>query len=62
MTAHEVWLDCECDVCRQLAAVAQSETLFAKLYDETAKRCPYYAAAHPGEHLDDDRQLMIEGT
>jgi hypothetical protein len=60
-SAGERWLDCECDVCKQLDAIAHDARAWGELFEQIGHKCsvgPFFS--YTREH--DVKQLTIEGT
>ena len=52
------WLDCECEVCKQLDAIAHDAVAWRALLDERGLQCPVYAR-NPESSEACDRALSL---
>lgn len=57
---HRRWLECRCDTCKRLDAVAHSKLCWSELFEAKKHECPNYSDAIYND-VPDEKQLDMFG-
>lgn len=57
--AYLRWLDCDCDACKRLDAIAHNQQCWLELLEATKHECPNYSAAIYADAPADGRQQEL---
>lgn len=47
---YMAWLECRCEVCAPICALAHDKPAYSELFDRTAHLCPRYVAYHIADY------------